>query len=182
MEKTKKKILKVASKLFSEFGFLGVSMREIAKRVGITKAALYHHFKSKNEIYFRVLDESFERLKEKISKKIFLAKSKQELLEKIIEGYLEFCQKEKNLIHFLSLKLPKKDIEFENFFKKLKKRFYRFFQEKLEKISKDPNFVHYFLGILEGIIMKVKKLPPKQNLKKIASQIAKVYLLLFEAE
>jgi len=59
MKSSKQKILKGASDLFSEFGFLGVSMEDIAKKLGITKAALYYHFKSKKELYLKVLEGSF---------------------------------------------------------------------------------------------------------------------------
>ena len=39
-----------ALQLFSEKGYLGASLSDIAKQVGITKAALYKHFASKQEI------------------------------------------------------------------------------------------------------------------------------------
>ena len=46
---TKELILKQALKLFSENGYAGTSMSDIAKPLGITKAALYKHFKSKQQ-------------------------------------------------------------------------------------------------------------------------------------
>jgi len=49
MVTAKRKILKTASRLFSEFGFLGVSMQKIAQKLRITKPAIYHHFKNKKE-------------------------------------------------------------------------------------------------------------------------------------
>jgi AcrR family transcriptional regulator len=49
-ERTRERILDVALKLFSEQGYEGTSLREIAGRLGVTKAALYYHFKSKEEI------------------------------------------------------------------------------------------------------------------------------------
>ncbi|MDR2605919.1 MAG: TetR/AcrR family transcriptional regulator [Oscillospiraceae bacterium] len=47
---TKERILTEALNLFSERGYNGVSMREIAKAVNITAASIYNHFKSKGEI------------------------------------------------------------------------------------------------------------------------------------
>lgn len=41
MKHTKEKILHTALELFSEKGFDGTSMQDIAGRVGLTKAALY---------------------------------------------------------------------------------------------------------------------------------------------
>jgi AcrR family transcriptional regulator len=47
---TKERILDVALDLFTEKGFDGTSLREIAERLGFTKAALYYHFASKGDI------------------------------------------------------------------------------------------------------------------------------------
>jgi AcrR family transcriptional regulator len=66
---TRTEILEVARELFSEQGYEATSLREIAERLGITKAALYYHFKSKDEILRAllapmgdVLTELLERL------------------------------------------------------------------------------------------------------------------------
>jgi AcrR family transcriptional regulator len=48
--KTRDRILDVALDLFVEQGFDGTSLRQIAERLGITKAALYYHFASKDDI------------------------------------------------------------------------------------------------------------------------------------
>jgi TetR/AcrR family transcriptional regulator len=58
-KKTREKILKVATKLFAKYGFAGTSMDEIAERVGIRKASLYHHFSSKQEIYEELIERVF---------------------------------------------------------------------------------------------------------------------------
>ena len=47
---TRERILDVALDLFTDQGFDGTSMREIAERLNITKPAIYHHFASKDEI------------------------------------------------------------------------------------------------------------------------------------
>ena len=47
---TKEKILKTAAKMFSERGYDRVSVREIAKDIGINSGSLYNHFASKDEI------------------------------------------------------------------------------------------------------------------------------------
>jgi AcrR family transcriptional regulator len=47
---TRERILDVALDLFTEQGFDGTSIREIAGRLRITKPAIYHHFDSKEEI------------------------------------------------------------------------------------------------------------------------------------
>lgn len=47
---TRTRILDVALDLFVEKGFDGTSLREIAERLGLTKAAIYYHFASKDDI------------------------------------------------------------------------------------------------------------------------------------
>ncbi|OME86248.1 hypothetical protein BK120_09835 [Paenibacillus sp. FSL A5-0031] len=47
---TKAEAQRVALELFTTKGFEATSLREIAEQLGISKAALYYHFKSKNDI------------------------------------------------------------------------------------------------------------------------------------
>ena len=61
---TRERILDVATELFTEQGYEGTSLREIADRLGITKAALYYHFHSKDEILTTLLEPAFVLLDE----------------------------------------------------------------------------------------------------------------------
>ncbi len=64
MENTKEIILYQALTLFSEKGFEGVSMRDIASAVGIKAASLYNHFRSKRDIFNSIIDEMSKRYDE----------------------------------------------------------------------------------------------------------------------
>ena len=52
MTDTKEKILTASLKLFSKRGYEAVSVSEIAGELGITKGALYRHYKNKREIKY----------------------------------------------------------------------------------------------------------------------------------
>ena len=52
----KNKILNVSIDLFSEFGYDNVSIRQIAKEVGIKESSIYNHYKSKESILETILD------------------------------------------------------------------------------------------------------------------------------
>ena len=178
MSNLKQKILKEAAKLFSEFGFLGVSMEDIAKKLGTSKTALYYHFKNKKELYLNVLEDTFENLKEKIAKKVFLAKSQKEITEKVIETYLEFSLKEKNLIKSLSLKLsrdaqrPREDLEIKNYINQLKEKIQLLFQDSL---NKESNFISFLLGTIDRVILEASLIDKRLNTKKVTSQIIKIF-------
>ncbi|MEV6212410.1 helix-turn-helix domain-containing protein [Kitasatospora sp. NPDC051914] len=47
---TRARIIEVALELFASQGYEKTSLREIADRLGVTKAALYYHFKTKDDI------------------------------------------------------------------------------------------------------------------------------------
>jgi AcrR family transcriptional regulator len=53
---TRQRILDVSAELFVEQGYDGTSLREIAERLGVTKAALYYHFSSKEQILRALLE------------------------------------------------------------------------------------------------------------------------------
>jgi AcrR family transcriptional regulator len=50
----RERILDVALELFNEQGYDKTSLREIAERLGVTKAALYYHFERKEDILFQL--------------------------------------------------------------------------------------------------------------------------------
>jgi AcrR family transcriptional regulator len=62
MNDTRDRILQVALDLFVEQGYDKTSLREVAERVGVTKAALYYHFASKEEILRTLLRPAFTAL------------------------------------------------------------------------------------------------------------------------
>lgn len=49
-------ILAAARRLLLEQGYHGLAMRQIAEAVGVSKAALYYHFKDKEELLLAILD------------------------------------------------------------------------------------------------------------------------------
>src|SRR5215510_822445 len=54
---TRARIQQVAVELFTEHGYEGTSLREIAERLSVTKAALYYHFKSKEDIILSLVED-----------------------------------------------------------------------------------------------------------------------------
>lgn len=57
MNKTKNLIFESAIKIFSESGYRGATMDEIAANAGLAKGTLYYHFKSKEEIFNFIVEE-----------------------------------------------------------------------------------------------------------------------------
>ena len=66
MANTKEKILLISLNLFAKFGYEAVSMKDIADKLGITKGALYKHYKNKQDIFNSIVglatDKGLSRL------------------------------------------------------------------------------------------------------------------------
>jgi AcrR family transcriptional regulator len=64
---TRARIQQVAVQLFAEQGYEKTSLREIAERLDVTKAALYYHFKSKEDIVGSLVEDYFGQVDALIS-------------------------------------------------------------------------------------------------------------------
>lgn len=68
LARTRKEILRTATKLFLEQGYNATSTRDIAKHIGITQPALYHHFSDKEVLYLDVLTTLCGKVRQDINK------------------------------------------------------------------------------------------------------------------
>ena len=68
LAKTRTAIMKTATKLFLNNGFGGTSTRDIAKEIGITQPALYHHFNDKEVLFLDVMTSHGSRVRQEVNK------------------------------------------------------------------------------------------------------------------
>ncbi len=66
--KTKELIFHSAIKVFSESGYRGATMDEIATNADLVKGTLYYHFKSKEEIFNFIVEEGLQILHNQVTK------------------------------------------------------------------------------------------------------------------
>ena len=190
MSKSKQRILNIASKLFSEFGFLGVSMEDIARRLDITKAGLYYHFKSKKDLYLQVLESAFQNLTRTLDKQFLEKKSLKQKFSQLIKNYIHFSLKEKNLIQAITLKTSDIDPAITNYIIKLRKQINKKFQIHLKKTFKKKQgrghnlqFVSSsLLGTMDRLILEATLFNKKLNVKKESSRILKFIKPILKVE
>ena len=89
---TRARIQQVALELFAEQGYERTSLREVAERLDVTKAALYYHFKSKEDIVRSFTEDYFARIDALIAwgrEQPSGAETARELLDRYISVVLE---------------------------------------------------------------------------------------------
>jgi AcrR family transcriptional regulator len=66
-EATRKALLKVARKLFADRGYAATATEEVVRRARVTRGALYHHFRDKQDLFKAVLHEEEARLAREVA-------------------------------------------------------------------------------------------------------------------
>lgn len=176
---TKKYIIDTARHLFSEYSYLGVSMNDIAKKLNVTKAALYYHFAGKTEIYEKVIDGVSNDLSLTITEALNEVTIDKKL-HKLIKNYLDFGFKENNLIKALMLKLSPADSEITKHIIQLRERIASLIQPVIEEMSANKKLTgkvdsrlltSMLTGMMDGLLLEHSFLNKKINSAKISDQI-----------
>ncbi|MDF2379181.1 MAG: TetR/AcrR family transcriptional regulator [Candidatus Gracilibacteria bacterium] len=97
---TRDKIIFSAKKLLSEGGFKEMTMQRIADDVEVTKAALYHFFSSKEDIYVAVMNDLISQVTEETRAIDDENASPEQKLKSMITSRLTFGSKNKSIIQF----------------------------------------------------------------------------------
>jgi AcrR family transcriptional regulator len=92
-EATRSALLAVARELFAQRGYAGVGTEEIVEQAGVTRGALYHHFRDKKDL-FRAVHEQLEgELAEAITRHVADGPADDPigLLSMGVRGFLDHC-------------------------------------------------------------------------------------------
>jgi len=92
MNRTKKIIFQAAVKAFSNSGYDGATMDEIAANGGIAKGTLYYHFSSKHEIFEYIINQGINIFIEKIQEAMSIEKNNSEKIRVL-------CRVQLNLLY-----------------------------------------------------------------------------------
>ena len=86
-------MLETSRELLAEGGLAALSMREVARRAGVTHQAPYHHFPDKESIVAELVTEGFEELARRLHGAVeaACAGGKSEVLRGAAEAYLGFA-------------------------------------------------------------------------------------------
>jgi AcrR family transcriptional regulator len=92
----RKEILLAAEKLFAAKGFFPTTMSEIAQEAQFGTGTLYKYFKSKEDLYFTLIDEKTAEINGPVKAELSKRTSAIERIEKILRIQFEFFEKNRN--------------------------------------------------------------------------------------
>lgn len=87
---TRAKLLAAAQKLFARHGYAEVSIDQIVQAARVTKGALYHHFKDKQEIFLATVEQLLTSIQERLIAATLSARP-EERLRAACHAYLDAC-------------------------------------------------------------------------------------------
>src|ERR1700719_3104137 len=88
-ERTRQQILETAQRLFAERGYDATSLQMIADEMGLTKAAVYYHYRAKSDILHAALLPGIQRM-EALLDEVPAVRGRRARAEVLVSGFVDF--------------------------------------------------------------------------------------------
>jgi len=86
---SRQEILRTAARLFQQQGYDATSMNDVAAALKLSKGGLYHHFQSKDEILFEIMDHAMEITEQRVLAPVRGIQNPEERLRTLIRLHIE---------------------------------------------------------------------------------------------
>ncbi len=175
--RAKEKIIETALKLFSEKGYTGTSVREIAEKSGTTKPTIYYYFGDKEKLYQTILRQELSALIKNIEKRTKAFEGTEEEIIGFAHGYLEYFKSRQEIIRVVLGELlgfiegeKKMSIEFHNaIFKKAQDIFKRL-KKNLTEVEAE-NLSLSWIGYLNMVMLNSMVLHKDWRVEEVVASL-----------
>lgn len=100
-DRTRRRILQSAVRLFARHGFHAVSVDEIVAQAKVNKRMVYHYFGSKDALFEAALSEVYKRIEAIEFHAVERGRTPREKLSRLLESYFEFLDAEPEFTRLL---------------------------------------------------------------------------------
>lgn len=108
-EETREKILQVSAKFLINRSYSGTTISIIAKEVGLTKGALYHHFSSKEKLVFEIIKDVRKSWFKNVGKKALMENNSHDRLQTLLKVHSRYLEKDPTMCLVLNSLLADKE-------------------------------------------------------------------------
>jgi len=136
-------ILRAAMDVFSEQGYAGAKLDDIAARAELSKGSIYNHFTNKKDLFLNVIEWGEHQLLHQIREARKRCDTTRDVIEHTLRVYFRFFEKRESFFRVLIQ-------EKYNFHDEIKTHFMKLFHENLKEFESDIE-----QGIQNGVIRDV---------------------------
>jgi len=111
-EDLRRRILDAAGALFVEHGYEGLSMRQVAERIGYSATTIYRYYEDKDDLLFAIVREGFLRFGKALAKAAESSDDPRERLAALGRAYIDFGLK--NPVYYRLMFMQRFDFLFES--------------------------------------------------------------------
>jgi len=86
---SRQEILRTAARLFQQRGYDATSMNDVAAALKLSKCGLYHHFRSKDDVLFEIMNHAMEMTQERVIAPVLEIADPMERLRALIRLHIE---------------------------------------------------------------------------------------------
>ncbi len=184
-QQSRREIVSIAIDYFSRHGYQGTSIDRIARAAGVTKGALYYHFKDKEDLLFGALDDRIGGFERVVVERVTQLKDPAAALHAIAEICVEQATRSNHRRFMLTLIVEALDThpELSERFRAMMRRFRGFVantfrigqQKQVFRKDVDPGLAaQLFVGALFGMEVQYyqdpEAIPLRESMHAIADQ------------
>jgi len=92
----RQEILRTAARLFQQQGYDATSMNDVAAALKLSKGGLYHHFQSKDEILFNLMNHAMDITEESVLKPVMAIPDPEQRLRALIRRHIAVVLSERD--------------------------------------------------------------------------------------
>jgi AcrR family transcriptional regulator len=181
---TRNEILEASAQIFSQKGYHGTSMQDIAMAVNLQKASLYHHVSSKQEILFDLLNRGLDLLITRVEEAVAEPGSPDERLRNATRAYLTTMTEYQDLAAVLLLEYRSLEPDYHKRHIPRRDRFEQIWRELIREGLEAGVFTcahpslsaRALLGVLNWTVTWFRSDGP-MSAEQIAEQISNLFLM-----
>lgn len=98
---TRQRLIDAAVALFTKHSYAGTSLQMIADELGFTKAAIYHHFRTREQLLAAVLEPTLRQLREVVAA-AEAQRTARARAERMLSGYADLAVRNRGLVAVLA--------------------------------------------------------------------------------
>jgi AcrR family transcriptional regulator len=181
-------ILRAAEKLFAAKGFFQTTMSDIAQAAEFGTGTLYKYFKSKEDLYFTLIDEKTDEINHLVRDKLSQVSSAIERLKQVLTLELEFIERNRDFFRIYISEGSRFEWSFKNDFgKKIHEKMVNYIHLLAQVLKQGMDagelkplapldLAHAFEGIVHSFIFEWLISPQSYSLPSKAETILEIFL------